>query len=481
MQIRRLRLTRFRHLDDIDFTFDDGVVLVRGASGSGKSTLLEAVLWTLYGAGVRGGATSLRSATSDAQRATTATLDFEHLGAAWRVTRTLDGDVSLHHDDALSASGEDADAALRAVLGDLDDFLYGAVTGRRELQHLVTLHPAERLRTLARWLGGGDEPPSSLHHAMRTLEREIAESDERIVTLRGGTALLAQYAPELERARAELEVADREADRLHDEWAQKRQDVETRLAAYHRRAEELARQIQHLSHAGASGTCPTCEQPLGAGAEPLLARLDDEVYTAAQDSKWLMQRQAQLAQKPPDVVAAETRRARLRELVEDRAERVARCEQAMQELWTVANDRRRALAYLDALRDATPARAPTQPPDAARLDELAMHAGRIAAHVTGGDIDGVVMHADGRVHALRDGRTLPILAGADEELVALALRLAVIRMRPAPVPGRILLIDEPFGIMSEPRRTALLELLRDEAAQVLVCTSAPGPLSVSAS
>ncbi|HSJ26359.1 MAG TPA: hypothetical protein VK929_16890, partial [Longimicrobiales bacterium] len=441
-----------------------------------KSTLVEAMLWALFGPGaIRGGEDSLRPIGAKVDAVTGAALDFTIGGAHYRVTRTLHGTapaVTLHRDGSLIAEDAAVDDALAPLTGRRDSFLHGSVTGSRELRHLVELRPPERLRALARLLGTPTPPPPS---PLETLQQEIAESDERIRTLQSAPDLLAQYAPELKRARSDLESAEREAERLHDEWAQKRQDVETRLAAYRRRVDEIRGQIERLAGgARGSGVCPTCEHPLGGSVEQLIARLDDEVYSAAQDIKWLAQRQAQLAQKPPDVGAADTRRTRLRELVADRTERVARCEQAMQELWTVATDRRRALLYVDALRSAADSARGVlaAPPDTALLRTLETHAGDIVARVTASRCTGLVIQEDGRVFARSGDTVLPAPGGADEELFALALRLAVMRVLDDGKHNRLLIVDEPFAGLSAARRDALLHVLRDEAAQVIVCTTA---------
>lgn len=471
MRILRLRADGFRHLHALDIAFGDDVVVITGAAGAGKSTLIEAMLWSLFGAGaVRGGEATLM------ERNPTVTLELDHGGVHCTIVRTLER-VTFDGSDGTHIEGAEAvDRHVTTLLGAAEEFLRASVTGRRELQLLVSQRPAERMRTLARLLGMAPSPAQSpLHDTMRTLESEIAASDARIATLREGTELLTQYTPELERARADLEEAEREAERLHDEWAQKRQDVDTRLAAYRRRMEEITGQIEKLSQAGATGACPTCEQPLSDGVDLLVTRLDDELYTASQDIKWLAQRQAQLVQRPPDVAAADTRRARLRELVADRTERVARCEQAMQELWTVATDRRRAAAYLDTLREAlhTSAAAAAPALDGRTLARLERHASDIVAHVSR-KYTGVALHEDGRAYLRRGSEVARVVGSADEDLLMLALRTAVMRVLQEGRSRTLVIMDEPFGLMEPDTRSAFIELLRSDAhVHAVVCTSAP--------
>ena len=231
MLLTRLRATCFRQLDSVDVRIEPGLVLVTGGNGAGKSTLVEAMLWALFGpSAIRGGEDALRRMGATTDAVTGAALDFSIGTAHYRVTRTLHGDgtnITLHRDGSLVAEHAAVDDALGPLTGGRDRFLHGSVTGSRELRHLVELRPPERLRALARLLGTPTPPPQS---PLDTLQQEIEESDERIRTLQSAPDLLAQYTPELKRARADLESAEREAERLHDEWAQKRQDVETRLA-----------------------------------------------------------------------------------------------------------------------------------------------------------------------------------------------------------------------------------------------------------
>jgi exonuclease SbcC len=69
-----------------------------------------------------------------------------------------------------------------------------------------------------------------------------------------------------------------------------------------------------------------------------------------QDGKWLRQRQKQLASEPDELRDAEKRRDQLRAAVEEEAQRLARCEQAVQELWTLASDRQKKEKRLAELR-----------------------------------------------------------------------------------------------------------------------------------
>jgi len=82
----------------------------------------------------------------------------------------------------------------------------------------------------------------------------------------------------------------------------------------------------------------------------VLARLRDEWEVLVQDGKWLRQRERQLAEKPEELTRAETRRAAVRAAVEEKARRLARCQQAVQELEALRADRRQREERLEKLR-----------------------------------------------------------------------------------------------------------------------------------
>jgi DNA repair exonuclease SbcCD ATPase subunit len=469
MLLRSLRLTAFRQFAELAIELRPGITLITGANGAGKSTLLEGIVWALFGAGAaRRTEASLRSAEAGAVD-TAAVLELDHEGTRCRVARVLRA--------GFAASDVEASPYLPPVTRDA--FMRACFTGRRELQQLAQLGPAERLAALARLTGaaqqasaddgGAQQPTGAVAAAVRTLEEELADATRRMETLGSAPDLLTQYGAELDRARAELQDAEAQAQRVHDDWAQKRQDVQTRLDAHRRRGDELKQQIERLGAAGATGTCPTCEQPLGSGIERMVGRLDDEYYITTQDVKWLTQRRAQLERRPPDVLEADTRRDRLRSLVADRTERVARCEQAVQELWSVAQEQRRTMERLDTLRVA----APPSLIDADR-DAVAACAGEYVARVTDWHYSGLALTSDGRVYGERGNATAPIVSGADEDLFALALRLAAARIAAERTKQRgVLLLDEPFGSLDAQRCAALIELLRDVdpyCQQVLITT-----------
>lgn len=467
MLLRGLRLGGFRQLTDAGVELGPGITLITGENGAGKSTLLEAIVWVLFGRGsVRRSERSIPSLYSSGR--VTGRLDVELDHGVVTIERTLERGA-----DSSSTTGV-SDVQLPAR----DVFMRACFTGRRELQALSQLDPAGRMDALARLLGPagitsartqGRAAGSILATAIRSMEEELDSAERRMAALAAAPDLLTQYTAELERARSELADAELHASRLHDEWAQKRQDVQTRLDAYHRRSEELRRQIDRLSTAGSSGACPTCDQPLGSGTERVIGRLDDEYYITAQDVKWLTQRHTQLERRPPDVAEADTRRERLRGLVADRADRAARCEQAVQELWSVAQEKQRAQERLVELRARMPAQLATDD-----LAAVSTAAGAIVRQVASEYDGGIELTREGRVYGLSGSERTPVVSGGDEDLFAIALRIAAARIAAARSGlASLLLLDEPFGTLDGARRTRLVATLRalqPPADQILIAT-----------
>lgn len=186
----------------------------------------------------------------------------------------------------------------------------------------------ERFAELARI----DERRRALLEAAKQLESDLAEGARRLERLEGAPGYLEQYRRELAAAREGLASAETEVQARQTEWVERRQETETRLHGYRDRAQELKEQLQRLQSAGPDGICPICEQPLGRNFENVLLRLEDEWESLVQDGKWLKQRHQQLQARPEELVAAESARAAAQRAVEEKNQKVARCERAVQEL-----------------------------------------------------------------------------------------------------------------------------------------------------
>ncbi len=217
---------------------------------------------------------------------------------------------------------------------------------REELAALPDATAAcERHRELARL----DERRRALLERRAALEVELKEADSRMSRLEQAPDLLRQLEAQIGEQQRALEEVETEVDQRRREWAGAQQDVRTRLDGYRARAKELREQITQLRDAGPDGVCPTCQRPLGAEFEPVVARLEDEWQTLVQDGRWLAQREKQLEDAPAELAAVEERRAGVRRTIEERRERHGRCARAAEELGVLIQESERKRESLDAL------------------------------------------------------------------------------------------------------------------------------------
>lgn len=254
---------------------------------------------------------------------------------------------------ALESAGKDLEAAERDLerigreiraIADAEAKLAPLTARLAGLPAAVTRH--ERFEELRR----ASERRELLENAAATLTEELVATVSRIGTIEQAPGLVRQYTDELAVTRSAFEAAEAEAETAMAEWSGRRQEVATKLESYRERAQELKDKIRELKKAGPDGRCPTCDRPLRHEFENVVGRLEDEYLTLVQDGKWLGQREKQLASRPDEVTAAEKRRDELRANLEVQTQRLARCEQAVQELWTLSTDRRKKEERLVALR-----------------------------------------------------------------------------------------------------------------------------------
>ena len=128
MRVTRLSLRNFRVFPELDLEVPPGVVGVYGPNGAGKSTLVESILWALFGV-ARTSKEALRS--DGAAGETVATVEFEHDGHLYEVTRALSG----------AANGVKAEAAC-----DGQRVAAGAVAVRQYVHHVLGMS-AEAFRS----------------------------------------------------------------------------------------------------------------------------------------------------------------------------------------------------------------------------------------------------------------------------------------------------------------------------------------------
>ena len=202
-------------------------------------------------------------------------------------------------------------------------------------------------------------------------ERMAAELEllrTKLEALKKAPELLKQTSDELAVAFANLVEAEAEAARLMSAWNRDVQDVKTKLSIELKNQGDLERQLVQLDETGGSGPCPVCTRPLEEAFGTVHTHLEDELERVKQDINWHRRREQQLAKKPAPLAEAEQKVAALRDVVEKKRERVAKCEQAAGTLWERTEElisKEKTLKEADALIAAV-----KEPYDRAAHDEL---------------------------------------------------------------------------------------------------------------
>ncbi|MDQ1565673.1 MAG: repair protein SbcC/Rad50, partial [Actinomycetota bacterium] len=200
MRVTRLSLRNFRVFSELELEVPPGVVGIYGPNGAGKSTLVESILWALFGV-ARTGKESLRS--DGATGETVATVEFEHDGHLYEVTRSLSG----------AANGVKAEAAcdgLRVAAGAVavrqyvhqvlgmsaEAFRSSVFCEQKQLDAFSGRRPEERRKLVLDLLG--ITPLDRARDSARAQARSAAEQIEAARQVLGDLEALAAEATELE-------------------------------------------------------------------------------------------------------------------------------------------------------------------------------------------------------------------------------------------------------------------------------------------
>jgi exonuclease SbcC len=211
---------------------------------------------------------------------------------------------------------DEAEKQLSAVQPQLER-LHAVAAQCAELEELAQLH-ARR---------------AALVEQRERMAAEIEQLRVRLEGLKKAPELLKQTGEELTVALANLTEAEAEAAQLSSAWHRDVQDVKTKLSIELKNLGDLERQLQQLDETGGSGPCPVCTRPLEEAFGTVHTHLEDELERVKQDINWHRKREQQLSKKPAPLAEAEQKLAGLRDVVEKKRERVAKCEQAAGTLW----------------------------------------------------------------------------------------------------------------------------------------------------
>jgi DNA repair protein SbcC/Rad50 len=203
---------------------------------------------------------------------------------------------------------------------------------------LVDLLPVSRECERYAQLRISAERRRSLEQTQRDLTTDIDRVNARLKEIGTAPELLKQLGDELDKLRPQLAAATQQLTTKSSEWAEERQDVRTKLQQHLERHDELKNQIEQLREAGPDGTCPICTRPLGKEFDKVLTLLEEQFEDVKQNGKWLRKRSTQLEKRPDDLDAAEEQHAAIQKAVDATGQRHARCEQAVQEIWTLTTE-----------------------------------------------------------------------------------------------------------------------------------------------
>jgi len=262
MRVTRLSLRNFRVFPELDLEVPPGVVGIYGPNGAGKSTLVESILWALFGV-ARTGKDALRS--DGATGETAATVEFEHDGHLYEVTRCLSGAANGVKAEAICDGQRVAAGAVAVrqyvhhVLGmSAEAFRSSVFCEQKQLDAFSGRRPEERRKLVLDLLG--ITPLDRARDSARAQARSAFEQIEAARLVLGDVEALAVEATELEgqlvaaqatrlaaeaalATASEAETAAMAAATEEDRRKQERDRLAAAYAAARRRHEEAAARL----------------------------------------------------------------------------------------------------------------------------------------------------------------------------------------------------------------------------------------------
>jgi len=233
-------------------------------------------------------------------------------------------------------------AALERDVARVEGELVEVAKAREEVNRLsVELAPFAALEVELRELDRAcneDARRGTLVETERSLVDELARLRERQAKIDSAPTLEVEVASQLATARAELEQAQHEFERLQTDWVRDKQEAETRRQALIDHLRDVERQREQIVELGENGTCPICARPLETHFRTVLEVLDTQIETITVDGKYFRARIEQLTEMPPDVKALDEQRRQLFESVGRLERRLAKVQAAVQELGTLTRD-----------------------------------------------------------------------------------------------------------------------------------------------
>ena len=182
-----------------------------------------------------------------------------------------------------------------------------------------------------------------------TAEELVRLSDQRN-RLGDAAGRVAELGDVIARDRAALAGLEEVLEAKRTDWIRDKQEADTKRAELRKQYAELKEQRQRLLDAGETGKCPTCGRPLGDHYRSVQELLDAQMETIRVDGRYFANRFEQLAEAPEDLVALEEQRRAAVEAVTMQERRLAKAQQAVQELERIGAEMSRKEERLKAIR-----------------------------------------------------------------------------------------------------------------------------------
>ncbi|HEX8942980.1 MAG TPA: SMC family ATPase [Gemmatimonadaceae bacterium] len=240
--------------------------------------------------------------------------------------RVVEGERAALERDAARVDRELADAALaRDEVNRLTAALAEFPALQAELRELErACNEAARRRTL--------------EETERSLADELAKLRERRAKIEAAPSLELEVTTQLTQARADLERAQLEFERVQTDWVRDKQEAETKRQSLLDQLRDVERQREQIVDLGENGTCPICARPLQTHFRTVLEFLDNQIEAITIDGKYFRARIEQLEAMPPEVKDFDEQRRQLFDGVGKLERRLAKVQAAVQELAGLTRD-----------------------------------------------------------------------------------------------------------------------------------------------
>lgn len=179
---------------------------------------------------------------------------------------------------------------------------------------------------------------------------EIKKLETTLEGLKQAPALLKKAQEELAELKKALPDAEALRESLFKKWREDTQHNRTALTMTQDAERELAAQIAKLERTGEAENCPVCARPLGDEYESVLTHLQEELALRRNDIKWRTNLEKQLKEQPKELSEADKILHQIRDALEKKTEREARCEQGVKDLWERTEELQAKRKQLEELR-----------------------------------------------------------------------------------------------------------------------------------